>query len=69
MPSGQRLSIQQLCELYAFNNSNFKSPQKIVIFDDALTKRTHFKAMQKDFKSTLSSSANYRIIYCSFYLC
>ena len=47
MPSGQRFSIQQLCELYAFNDSGFKPPQKIVIFDDVLTKGTHFKAMQK----------------------
>ncbi len=46
MPSGQRLNIQQLCNLYAFKDS-VPDPQKIVIFDDVLTKGTHLKAMQK----------------------
>lgn len=47
MPLGQRLNIQQLYELYAFNDLGFSAPKKIVIFDDVLTKGTHFKAMQK----------------------
>ena len=46
-PLGQRPSIQQLQELYVFNDPGCSSPQKIVIFDDVLTKGTHFKAMQK----------------------
>lgn len=47
MPLGQRLNIQQLYELYTFNKPDPPPMQKIVIFDDVLTKGTHFKAMQK----------------------
>jgi len=47
MPIGQRLSIQQLYELYTFQDLGLSPPQKIVIFDDVLTKGTHFKSMQK----------------------
>ncbi len=43
-----RLTIAELCDLYQINEDIISpTPKKIVIFDDVLTKGTHFKAMQK----------------------
>lgn len=48
VPPEQRPNIQELYQLYAFNSPlKLPIPKKIVIFDDVLTKGTHFKAMQK----------------------
>lgn len=47
-PSKNRLSIKELCEIFIIQNNLLNPPpKKIIIFDDVLTKGSHFKAMQK----------------------
>ena len=44
----QRPTVQELCQLYRFNQELcLPAPKKIIIFDDVLTKGSHFKATQK----------------------
>lgn len=47
-PSNQRPTLKELLNFYEINTSSYSCiPKKIIVFDDVLTKGTHFKAVQK----------------------
>lgn len=56
---GSRLNVNDLMNLYTINSEYLDKIQKtIVIFDDLLTKGTHFKAAQNVIKGKIGNNSN-----------
>ncbi|MFZ2316099.1 MAG: hypothetical protein WAW86_10650 [Gammaproteobacteria bacterium] len=48
----KRMSVNELCNIYDIDLSQIEPiPKNVFIFDDILTKGTHFKAVQKMLKT------------------
>lgn len=60
--TGHRLSADELDQIYKLDRSLISpKPKAIIVFDDVLTKGSHFKAMQKTLKTEITF-ANVTII-------